>query len=120
VVLALGGWSIRAPQPPGRPTLSPTSVLLFLRGGAAGRSRCAGGRAPIRARRDRVGRSHAGRRGEGRARRRRPTRRCAPIRSRSTTSSPIRGRSTPRWPTGARRWAATSARCARLLGSVSS
>ena len=34
VVLALGGWGIRAPQPPGQPTLSATSVLLFLRGGA--------------------------------------------------------------------------------------
>src|SRR3954470_15195354 len=34
VVLALGGWGVRAPQPPGRATLSPTSVLLFLRGGA--------------------------------------------------------------------------------------
>ncbi len=34
VVLALGGWGIRAPQPPGQATLSPTSVLLFLRGGA--------------------------------------------------------------------------------------
>ena len=34
VVLALGGWGIRAPQPPGRPTLSATSVLLFLRCGA--------------------------------------------------------------------------------------
>jgi DNA-binding HxlR family transcriptional regulator len=34
VVLALGGWGIRAPQPPGEPTLSATSVLLYLRGGA--------------------------------------------------------------------------------------
>ena len=34
VVLALGGWGIRAPQPPGQPTLTATSVLLFLRGGA--------------------------------------------------------------------------------------
>jgi DNA-binding HxlR family transcriptional regulator len=34
VVLALGGWGIRAPQPPGRATLSATSVLLYLRGGA--------------------------------------------------------------------------------------
>ena len=34
MVLALGGWGIRAPQPPGQPTLSATSVLLFLRGGA--------------------------------------------------------------------------------------
>ena len=34
VVLALGGWGIRAPQPPGETTLSATSVLLFLRGGA--------------------------------------------------------------------------------------
>ena len=34
VVLALGGWGIRAPQPRGQATLSPTSVLLFLRGAA--------------------------------------------------------------------------------------
>src|SRR5215203_1796506 len=34
IVLALGGWGIRAPQPPGEPTLSATSVLLYLRGGA--------------------------------------------------------------------------------------
>jgi DNA-binding HxlR family transcriptional regulator len=32
IVLALGGWGIDAPHPPGPETLSATSVLLFLRG----------------------------------------------------------------------------------------
>jgi DNA-binding HxlR family transcriptional regulator len=31
IVLALGGWGLRAPKPP-RPTISATSALLFLRG----------------------------------------------------------------------------------------
>jgi DNA-binding HxlR family transcriptional regulator len=34
ILLALGGWGIEAPHPPGPETLSATSVLLFLRGSA--------------------------------------------------------------------------------------
>jgi hypothetical protein len=34
IVLALGGWGIRAPFPAGPTTLTATSVLLFLRGSA--------------------------------------------------------------------------------------
>jgi DNA-binding HxlR family transcriptional regulator len=34
VVLALGGWGLRVPQPEGPTTLSASSVLLFLRGSA--------------------------------------------------------------------------------------
>ncbi|GII62372.1 HxlR family transcriptional regulator [Sphaerisporangium krabiense] len=34
IVLALGGWGLRAPMPPGAVTLSATAVLLYLRGAA--------------------------------------------------------------------------------------
>jgi DNA-binding HxlR family transcriptional regulator len=34
ILLALGGWGLRVPQPPAPTTLSATSVLLFLRGSA--------------------------------------------------------------------------------------
>ena len=34
ILLALGGWGLRVPLPPEPTTLSATSVLLFLRGGA--------------------------------------------------------------------------------------